>query len=271
MDEIKEKEKNKPVKTLSAVFLFIKKAVYLTYWIIITIVAAFICAALIVGMIRNAHAETMVLGVYGKTYKFREKDLLSVIKNKAKKVDWKAVIKHAHIKRKVENYQPYNQEVSLPAALHTKVFEPSMYYTLKFNIKNAMGQIIYPKGFRYKITDYIKLPNVLVVINGDSKRQVEWFEHSKYYNNIYAMPMITKGDYFKLDKKFKIPVYYYMKALQKRFKLKATPSVIWQKGSTIYVKQYGKNAVYQAIKNIKKHKKINKALQESGLINPNYK
>ena len=271
MDEIKEKEKSKPVKILYAVFSFIKKALYLTYWLAITIIVAFICAALIVGMVRGAQGETVNLGVYGKTYRFREKDLLAVIKNKAKKVNWQAVIKRSHIKRQVENYQPYNQEVDLPTALHTKVFEPSMYYTLKFDIKNAKGQIIYPKGFRYKLTDYIKLPNVLVVINGDSKRQIEWFKHSKYYNNIYVMFMITKGNYTKLDKKLMVPTYYYMKALQKRFKLKATPSVIWQKGSIIYVKQYGKNAVYRAIKNIKKYKKINKALQESGLINPGYK
>ena len=267
MDRIKEKSK----KALFLFFSFIKKAIYLIYWLVITIVMAFFCAALIVGFIRNAHAETKVLGVYGKTYRFREKDLLTVIKDKAKKVNWKAVIKHAHIKRQVENYQPYNQEVDLPTALHTKVFEPSMYYTLKFNIKNAMGQIIYPKGFRYKITNYIKLPNVLVVINGDSKSQVKWFKHSKYYNNIYVMFMITKGNYYKLDKKFKIPTYFYMKALQKRFKLKAVPSVIWQKGTTIYVKQYGKNAVYKAIKNITKHKKNNKALKESRLLNPDYK
>ena len=271
MDKIKEKEKNKPVKMLTAVFSFIKTAIYLLYWLIFVIVAAFFCAALIVGFIRNAHAKTFNLGIYGKTYKFREKDLLTVIKNKAKKMNWKAVIKHAHIKRQVEHYQPYNQEVPLRTALHTKVFEPSMYYTLKFSIKNAKGQVIYPKGFRYKITNYVKLTNILVIINGDSKKQIEWFRHSKYYNNIYVMLMITKGNYYKLDKKFGFPTYFYMKALQKRFKLRAVPSVIWQKGTMIYVKQYGKNAVYQAIKNIKKHKKINKALQESGLLNPNYK
>ena len=159
----------------------------------------------------------------------------------------------------------------MPTALNTKVFEPSMYYTLKFNIKNSKGNIIYPKGFRYKITDYIFLNNFLIVINGDSKKQVEWFKHSKYRNNIAVMLMITKGDYYKLAKKLGIPVYFYMKALQKRFKLKAVPSVIWQKGTTIYVKQYGKNAVYQSLKNIKKNNKTRKILKESGLLNPNYR
>jgi conjugal transfer pilus assembly protein TraW len=146
-----------------------------------------------------------------------------------------------------------------------------MYYTLKFNIRDSKGNIIYPKGFRYKITDYVYMPNFLIVINGDSKKQVKWFRHSKFRNNIAVMLLITKGDYYKLEKKLGIPVYFYMKQLQKRFKLKAVPSVVWQKGTTIYVKQYGKNAVYNVIKNIKKAKKINKALQESGLLNPNYR
>jgi conjugal transfer pilus assembly protein TraW len=249
----------------------VKKTVFTLNLIVTVIFFAFIVALIIVNLIKSAHGKTINLGTYGKTYKFREKDLLSVIKNKAKKVDWQAVIKRSHIKRQVENYQPYNQEVSLPVALHTKVFEPSMYYTLKFNIRDSKGNIIYPKGFRYKITNYIFLPNFLVVINGDSKKQVEWFKHSKFRKNIAIMLLITKGDYYKLEKKLGIPVYFYMKALQKRFKLKAVPSVIWQKGSIIYIKQYGKNAVYNTIKNFKKHKKINKTLNESGLLNPDYK
>ena len=245
-----------------------KKTVFTINLIVTVIFFAFIVALIIIGIIRNARGETTVLGTYGKTYPIVEKNLLSVIKKKAERVNWQAVIKRSHIKRQAENYQPFNQEVNLPNALRTEVFKPSMYYTLKFNIKNAKGQIIYPKGFRYKITDYIKLPNVLVVINGDSKRQVKWFKHSKYHNNISVMFMITKGNYYKLDKKLKIPTYYYMAALQKRFKLKAVPSVIWQIKHTVYVKQYGKNAVYQVIK---KHKKVNKALKESGLLSLSYK
>ena len=253
-----------------------KKAAHKTHGIIITINViiaviffAFVCAAIIVGIIRSAHGETKVLGYYGKTYKIAEKNLLGVIKNRVKSVNWQAVIKRSHIKRQIDNYQPYNIEVNLPTALHTKIFEPSMWYTLKFNIRSSTGQIIYPKGFRYKITDYITLPNVLVVINGDDKRQVEWFRDSKYFNNLSVMPLITKGNYYKLDKKFKIPVYYYMKSLQKRFKLQAVPSVIWQRGTVIYVKQYGKDTV---LREIEKHKKIkkskaNKILQESGLLN----
>ena len=265
---------------LSSVLRLIKSFIVASYWIIVTILLAFFAANIIVGFagfIKNAHADVKVLSPDGKTYHIAEKNLLGVIKNRIKHVNWQAVIKRSHIKRQVENYQPYNIEVNLPTALHTKVFEPSMWYTLKFNIKSSTGQIIYPKGFRYKITDYIKLPNVLVVINGDNKRQVEWFRDSKYFNNLSVMPLITKGDYYKLDKRFKIPVYYYMKSLQKRFKLKAVPSIIWQKGTVLYVKQYGKDAVLREINaynkktkiyNKKTKTKVNKTLQESGLLNP---
>ena len=249
----------------------VKKTVFTLNLIVTVIFFAFIVALIIVNLIKSAQGETVNLGVYGKTYRFREKNLLNVIKKKAKRVNCQAVIKRSHIKRQVENYQPYNQEVSLPTALNTKVFEPSMYYTLKFNIRDSKGNIIYPKGFRYKITDYIFLPNFLVVINGDSKKQVEWFKHSKFKNNIAVMLLITKGDYYKLEKKLGIPVYFYMKALQKRFKLKAVPSVVWQKGHNIYVKQYGKNAVYKVLKNITKDNKTRKILKELGLLNPDYK
>ena len=234
---------------MSKMFKFIKSFFIFLSFLIFIIFTAFVCSALIYNI--SAHAETTVLGMYGKTYPFAEKNFLTVIKDKAKKVNWKKVIRNSHLKKQVENFQPYNQEVALPDALHTKIFTPSMYYTLKFSIKNANGRVIYPKGFRYKITDYITLPNILVVINGDNKKQVEWFRHSKYFNNISVMIMITKGDYYKLDKKFKIPVYYYMKQLQKRFRLKATPSVIWQKRHTIYVKQYGQGAIAKELSGFK--------------------
>ena len=270
--EIKNTNKSQILNFASRLFSLAKGFVFTVYWIIITIFLAYLCAVIItglVGVIKTAHADVKVLSPDGKTYKIAEKNLLGVIKNRVKHVNWKAVIKRSHIKRQVDNYQPYNIEVNLPTALHTKIFEPSMYYTLKFNIKSSTGQIIYPKGFRYKITDYITLPNVLVVINGDSKRQVEWFRHSKYFNNLSVMPLITKGNYYKLDKKFKIPVYFYMKSLQKRFKLQAVPSVIWQKGTVLYVKQYGKDTVLREINayNKKTKTKINKVLQESGLLN----
>ena len=221
------------------------------FFLLFIIFTAFVC---------SAHAEITVLGTYGKTYPFAEKNFLTVIKDKAKKVNWKKVIRNSHLKKQVENFQPYNQEVALPDALHTKVFTPNMYYTLKFSIKTADGRVIYPKGFRYKITDYVALPDILVVINGDNKKQVKWFRHSKYFNNISVMVMITKGNYYKLDKKFKIPVYYYMKQLQKRFKLKATPSVIWQKRHTVYVKQYGRGVIAKELSGFKMTKTVSKKL-----------
>lgn len=187
----------------------------------------------------SAFGFAKIVGTYGKTYKFAENNLMQVVKNKAKNFDWKAYYKAQKMKQKIEDYQPLSQEVNLPNAFHTLVFEPNMYYTLDRSIKNIKGTVIYPKGFRFKITDYISLKQILVVINGDSAKQVEWFKHSKYFNNIDVMFLITKGNYYRLEKKFKIPVFYYIKGLQRRFKVRATPSVIWQKGNILYVKQFG--------------------------------
>ena len=200
----------------------------------------FLCIFLL-SFVPPVFAQTTTVGVYGNIYKIKEKDLIKVIKYRADRVNWKEYRKKQHFKRQIENYQPYNQEVNLPDAIHTKVFKPNMWYALKFAVKDSNGNVIYPKGFRYKITDYITLPNIIVVINGDEKKQVKWFKESKFYNNISTMFMITKGNYFKLDKALKIPVYYYMSALQKRFALKAVPSVIWQKGHNLYVEQIGEN------------------------------
>ena len=214
----------------------------------------FILWVFIFGFASPVYAKVTVVGVFGRTYKIKEKDLISVIKYRASRVNWKEFRKKQHFKRQIKNYQPYNQEVNLPNAIHSKVFKPDMWYTLKFTIRDSNGNVIYPKGFKYKITDYITMPNILVVINGDEKRQVKWFKESKFYNNISTMLMITKGSYYKLDKTLKVPVYYYMSALQKRFALKAVPSVIWQRGHNLYVKQIGKNQLKEDLEKWKKKK-----------------
>lgn len=179
----------------------------------------------------------VVIGTWGNVYKIKEKDLLTVIKHRIDNINWKKFRKEQHLKRMIKNYQPYSTEVQLPNAKKTIIFEPNMWYTLKNNIYDSMHQLIYPKGFRFKITDFIHLPNILVVINGTEKKQIKWFKHSKYFNNIDVMFMITHGNYYKLDKKLLIPVYYYPEQLQKRFQLKAVPSIIWQTKNTLYVKQ----------------------------------
>ena len=184
----------------------------------------------------TAFAKTVVLGTYGRTYPFAEKNLLAVIKERAKRINMKKYQKI--IKREVINYEPYSMEVRLPSAKKTEIFTPDMYYTTKYNIYDSKGQVLYPKGFRFKITRYIHLPYTLVIINPLVKKQLEWFEKSRYYGKLGVMFMITEGNYFRLEQKLKIPVFYWMKDLQKRFKLKAVPSVIWQEGTTVYVKQY---------------------------------
>ena len=188
----------------------------------------------------TSFAKTVVLGTYGRTYPFAEKNLLSVIKQRASRIDMKKYRKV--IKHEVINYEPYSMEVRLPRALKTEIFTPDMYYTARYNIYDSKGQILYPKGFRFKITNYIHLPYTLVIINPLDKRQLEWFEKSRYFGKLGVMFMITEGNYFRLEEKLKIPVFYWMKDLQKRFKLKAVPSVIWQEGTTVYVKQYHVNS-----------------------------
>jgi hypothetical protein len=184
----------------------------------------------------RAFAKTVVLGTYGNTYPFAEKNMLKVIKERASRINMKKY--RGIIKKEAINYEPYSQEVNLPQAKKTLVFAPNMYYTTKYNIYDSKGQVLYPKGFRFKITRYVHLPYILVVINPTVKKDLEWFEKSRYFGKLGVMFCITKGNYFRLEQKLKIPVFYWMKELQRRFKLKAVPSVIWQEGTTVYVKQY---------------------------------
>lgn len=201
--------------------------------IIVLIIIAFY------GAIKKAHGMVRIVGTFGQTYHIKEKNLLDVIKSRAGLATDYIKKERRNAKKIVENYQPRQLEVNLPPARHTRTFAPNMWYTNPRTIKDAKGNVIYPKGYRFKITDYAVLPYVLVVINGDDKKQVSWFVNSKYYKNIDVMLMITKGSYYRLSKRFQMPVFYYLSSMQPRFTLKAVPDVIWQKGTTLFVKQIG--------------------------------
>lgn len=95
--------------------------------------------------------------------------------------------------------------------------------------------VLYPSGYRFNPLDYIKVPYTYVVIDGDDERQVEWFETTRYADDVFAILLITNGSWYELSQRFNRPVFYADERIIERFKLKASPSVVRQSGNLMEV------------------------------------
>lgn len=173
----------------------------------------------------------------GAVYPIAEPDALEEIRARAAAVDWKKIFNRERMSRRVREYRPDNL-VKLPAAGKQRIFLTDMTHTLDMDITDGKGGILYPKGYRFNPLDYIHLTRTLVIINGNDKRQVEWFRASPWNKDLNAMLLLTEGSYYKLGERLKRPVFYADRLLVTKLGLKAVPSVAVQKGRMMEVREY---------------------------------
>jgi conjugal transfer pilus assembly protein TraW len=112
-----------------------------------------------------------------------------------------------------------------------------MTYTLNFDITDAGGNIIYPRGYRFNPLEHINYNKTLVIINATVPKQIEWLASSPYAKDINTMVLITDGSYYDMMKRLKRPVYYANAALLERFRVVAVPAVVRQNGNTMQVRE----------------------------------
>ena len=194
-----------------------------------------LAASFAAGCIVPAPGYAIVVGQAGATYPIAEKDALKEIKQRVKEVDWAK--EREALKRSVLDYRPTDLP-SLPRARRDRAFMVDPLYTLKRYIPDGKGGILYPKGYTFNPLDYLSLPDVLVFIDGDDKAQVEWFQKSAWskYGNVQVM--LTGGSYRETEKELERPVFYAPAQMIKRFRIAAVPSVLYQRGKLLEVKEF---------------------------------
>ncbi|HOS60095.1 MAG TPA: hypothetical protein PK661_08355 [Syntrophorhabdaceae bacterium] len=176
------------------------------------------------------------LGVFGKTYNIVEPDALEEIKKQATKVDWKKAINKNKILNSAKSFKLPDLK-KIRTAKKERTFTVDMTYTLNFDITDAGGNIIYPRGYRFNPLDHINYNKTLVIINAAVPKQIEWLASSSYAKEINTMVLITDGSYYDIMKRLKRPVYYANTTLLERFQVVAVPAVVRQYGNTMQVKE----------------------------------
>jgi len=175
------------------------------------------------------------LGTFGQTYPVIEKDSLQELQERAGAINWEEVLKEKAT-ASVKSYRPKGIPF-LPRTLKEETVLVDMTWTLEFDVLDAEGGVLYPKGYSFNPLDYVNFPGTWVVINAEDKDQVKWFQISKYAKDITVQLLITDGRYYELSQLLGRPVFYAFPWIIERLNLTAVPSIARQKGNMMEVKK----------------------------------
>lgn len=176
----------------------------------------------------------------GETFDFAENDMIEEIKkqieNNKPQIEVKIEEYKKTAKEKANNYKPADLKELTPS-IKNNTFYPDMTYSNPNDIYDNKGNIIYPKGFKFNPLDYQTIHYQMIVINGNSKEEIEWLVKNNYLDNIKYMILLSDGNYKEVGEKLNQPVFYAMPKITEKFNLQHTPSIITQIGNKIEVKE----------------------------------
>ncbi len=172
------------------------------------------------------------LGTVGKTYPIAERDALSELEDRARRIDTKKML----TKVRPEKYRPENLK-HLPRASKTRSYLVDMSYTVQEDIPDGKGGILYPRGYTFNPLSYMPFRKTLVVIDGNDRLQVEWFAGSRYKSDPAVMLLLTDGASGDVQRRVRRPVFYATEPIVNRFRLSAVPSVVRAKGTNMEVEE----------------------------------
>ena len=176
----------------------------------------------------------------GETFDFAENDMIEEIKkqieNNKPQIEEKIEEYKKTAKEKANNYKPVDLKELTPS-IKNNTFYPDMTYTNPNDIYDNKGNIIYPKGFKFNPLDYQTIHYQMIVINGNSKEEIEWLIKNNYLDNIKYMILLSDGNYKEVGEKLNQPVFYAMPKITEKFNIQHTPSIITQIGNKMEVKE----------------------------------
>lgn len=177
------------------------------------------------------------LGVYASTYKIAEQDLLKVIEERAKQVDWKKYIDKAKEEAKLNAGRIVH---SFPKAddNKTRFIDLTTMLTNPIYIRDKSGtpKLLYPKGYRFNPLEYISLKQKYFYFDATRKEELKYFKDN-FANDLTVLPIITNGNALKLGEEFKREIYIIDDEQIDKFKITVTPTLIFQNYKQLQVNE----------------------------------
>jgi hypothetical protein len=181
---------------------------------------------------------------FGRTYEIVEPDAYEEILNVVKRVDVKK-FKQTFQKR-IKELAVVN-EFNIPYAKETRTryFEPR--YELPFDIVDANGRVIYPKGFTFNPLQYMNLYGVFIFFDARSALHLHWLKKEGYAGRLDVMLIATAGNLRDAEKFLKARVYRGTKNLLERFDVKRIPCIVRQNGKYLEITEVGAKDVEKVV------------------------
>jgi conjugal transfer pilus assembly protein TraW len=107
-------------------------------------------------------------------------------------------------------------------------------YTVPWDITDAEGNIVYPKGYRYNPLTHRRF-RTMIVIDGSMPKQLDWADHVEGAADPMTRIVITRGDLAAVSRRFNRHVYRLHPQVAKRFGIETVPTIIQQKGEVLAV------------------------------------
>ncbi|TKB08852.1 hypothetical protein [Desulforhopalus sp. IMCC35007] len=172
------------------------------------------------------------LGTVGETYPVVEADIVAELKKEAVRHDLARDTEQ--ILHEIQNYQPSSLH-KLAHATVDRTFLVNMDYTVKQDIVDGEGNILYPQGFTFNPLDYLSFPGGLVVIDGTDPLQIKWFQSTPYAGNHQVRLLLSDGFASQLTGQLKRSVFYLTSDIAERLQLSAVPSVAVQEDRNLRI------------------------------------
>jgi hypothetical protein len=173
---------------------------------------------------------------FGKTYDIIEPDAYEEILNAAKKINFEKYKKA--LQKRIKELAVIN-EFNLPYAreTQTRYYEPQ--FELPFDIRDANGRVIYPKGFTFNPLQYMKLYGMFIFFDARDALQLNWLKNGGYTKRLDVMLIAVRGDIIEAEKILKVPVYKATQSILERFDVKKIPSIIRQNRNFLEITEVG--------------------------------
>ena len=184
-------------------------------------------------------AQATNLGTIGPTYPVAEKNLLDVIMARLRAKEASGELKrHEQEARDRAAYAVNNPRqvdgLRRAQAARTFYFDPS--FTLKSNVVDSTGAVLFPAGTRKNPLEVVSLSKHLLFFDARDPGQVararELIEH--YQGKV--KPILVGGSYLDLMKRWNKPVFYDQEgALVRKLGIAAVPAIVSQEGQRLRI------------------------------------
>lgn len=192
-----------------------------------------------VGLSKSSDVKMQDLGVVGKTYRITEIDLSAFIKSRLMEMEKNgsldAINKDFFEQTKGNIKNPPGRKMGRALQKRVGFYDPRI--TLKTDIRDAKGRVIFRRGTTVNPLDIKAFNRVLCFIDGNDSVQVEWVRVNCPEGYLHRI-ILVNGSPETLAKKEKRRFYFDQQAsLSRRFGIEALPAVVSMKGGKINVEE----------------------------------